>query len=245
MASVGVLCANRALWKGSLFRTATSVALAGSSRAERTATAAIYKNIRYMSSRREHLFIGDFGLISDYVPTPWSKRPSIFSSKGISDAKSSFLERSKEIFGHLTIMWNLSGWKRASFATQAEELYNAMNESFARGDGRALDMLCFPNMASSLKKDVKRRKNNFDWEMVRSVEPAKVVSTRCARLTSDYVIGQVVVKIVQDQAVTPLKSSRNGKQVRVKEYVVFQRVVSDPSAPWCVYGKLDVPKWDQ
>ncbi|KAJ2136341.1 hypothetical protein IWW43_006450, partial [Coemansia sp. RSA 1935] len=62
----------------------------------------------------------------------------------------------------------------------------------------------------------------------------------------------VVVRIDQEQTVTPISKNargpsmnRNTKTTHVREYVVLQRSVTQPEEPWYIYGKIPVPSWDQ
>ncbi|KAJ2788276.1 hypothetical protein GGI15_000081 [Coemansia interrupta] len=207
----------------------------------------------YSQSREQHFVVNEFGLLSGYVPTPWSQQPSIFSAAGLKAVQNRIVEGARELFSLVTIKYYLSGWKGADFAEQAEELYSVMNEAYAQGDLRSLEAICLPTMYASLKNDIKKRNTSFEWRKVRTVTPAKSIQIRCGRLTSDFTIGQVVVRIDQEQAAIPLSKRRGGaaagaslnKPAHVTEYVVFQKVVTDPASPWRIYGKMDVPKWDQ
>ncbi|KAJ1950628.1 hypothetical protein FBU59_000586 [Linderina macrospora] len=201
--------------------------------------------------RQEHFVANEFGLLSNYVPAPWSKRSLPLSREGLSSTKTDIVEALREVFSLATMKWYLSGWKGAEFAQQAEELYGLMNEAFAKGDLKSLNTICFPNMYANLKNEIKRRKVNFDWKKAASVSPPKVVQIRTGRITSDFAVGQVVVRIDQEQLVTPLTrrpavaaGSKSAKPVHVREYIVLQRVITDQNAPWAIYGKLSVPEWD-
>ncbi|KAJ1877219.1 hypothetical protein H4R99_002382 [Coemansia sp. RSA 1722] len=221
-------------------------------RAAMPASVGLVRN--YSQPREQHFVVSEFGLLSDFVPRPWSKRPFLLSKAGLVETKNHMVERVREVFSLLSVKYYLSGWKSAEFAAQAEELYGAMNEAFAQGDLKALDSICMTTMYASLKTDIKRRKNNFEWRKVSTVTPPRTVHIRLGRLTSDVSVAQVVVRIDQQQAAIPL-SRRSGsvsgaakaaleKPVHVVEYVVFQRVVSDKNSPWSIYGKMKVPEWD-
>ncbi|KAJ1723351.1 hypothetical protein LPJ53_002299 [Coemansia erecta] len=210
--------------------------------------------IRHHSQTREqHYVVNEFGLLSPYTPSPWSQQPSFFSAAGLRAVQNRVVEGARELFSLVTIKYYLSGWKSAEFAEQAEELYSAMNEAYAQGDLRSLESICLPTMYASLKNDIKKRNTNFEWRKVSSVTPAKSLQIRCGRLASDFTIGQVVVRIDQEQAAVPLSKRRGGaaagaslsKPTHVTEYVVFQKIITDPASPWRIYGKMDVPKWDQ
>ncbi|KAJ1643825.1 hypothetical protein LPJ64_004449 [Coemansia asiatica] len=220
---------------------------------QRTALPASASLVRsYSQPRGQHFVVSEFGLFSDFVPQPWSKRPFLLSKAGLVDAKTHIVERAREIFSLLSVKYYLAGWKSAEFAAEAEELYGAMNEAFAQGDLKALDSICMTTMFANLKAEIKRRKTNFEWRKISTVTPPKTVQIRLGRLTSEVSVAQVVVRIDQQQAAVPLsRKSFNsaaaaalGKPVRVVEYVVLQRIVSDKNSPWAIYGKMKVPEWD-
>ncbi|KAJ1951573.1 hypothetical protein EC988_004011 [Linderina pennispora] len=201
--------------------------------------------------RQEHFVANEFGLLSNYIPAPWGKRPLPLSKEGITSTKADVVEWMREVFSLVTLKWYLSGWKGAEFAQQAEELYGLMNEAFARGDLKSLNTICFPNMYANLKNEIKRRKVDFDWTKAATVSAPKVVQIRTGRITSDFAVGQVVVRVDQEQVVTPLArrsvgtaGAKAAKPVHVREYIVLQRVITDPASPWAIYGKLNVPEWD-
>ncbi|KAJ1924036.1 hypothetical protein GGI09_000461 [Coemansia sp. S100] len=204
----------------------------------------------YSQPRHDHFAINEYGLISTHVPVPWRYRPSIFSLAGVESARMHFVETLRGWFSYATMMYHLSGWRKGAFATQAESLCEAMNEAFAEGDVKTLNAMCFPSMAGNLKNDIKRRRATLDWRKVRSVTPPKIVQITCGRLATDMTIGQVIVRIDQEQIVTPastrsLASRSPPKPVRVTEYIVFQRLITDPASPWRIFCKIGVPKWDQ
>ncbi|KAJ2884131.1 hypothetical protein IWW38_005462 [Coemansia aciculifera] len=204
--------------------------------------------VRYYSQPRlDHFAVNEYGLLSSYLPAPWRYRPSIFTRAGLESVRTGVMETFREMFSYVLMKYHLSGWSKRAFATQAEVMCEAMNEAFAEGNVKTLGTMCFPSMAASLKNDIKRRKSALDWRKVRSVEAPKIVQIRCGRLASNLTIGQVVVRIDQEQVATPraLGARSSGSPVRVTEYVVFQRIVSDPASPWRIFCKLGVPKWDQ
>ncbi|KAJ2702526.1 hypothetical protein H4218_000825 [Coemansia sp. IMI 209128] len=200
----------------------------------------------YSQPRHDHFAINEYGLLSNGLPVPWRYRPSIFSRAGLEATKTQLVGKLKSVFALVTLKYHLAGWKAGAFATQAEVFSDTMNESFAEGDYKTLSSLCYPSMAASLKNDIKRRKTRLDWRKVRTVSSPRVVLMTCGRLSSVLTVGEVIVRIDQEQSAVPA-ATRNqalAKPVRVTEYVVFHRVISDPASPWRIFCKLGVPKWD-
>ncbi|KAJ2467337.1 hypothetical protein EV174_006418, partial [Coemansia sp. RSA 2320] len=132
----------------------------------------------HSQARAEHFVVNEYGLLSSFVATPWRQRPSIFSKAGLSSAKLHVVEWAREVSSWATIKWYLSGWKSKVFAAQAEELYGIMNTAFAEGDAKTLSGVCFPNLLSKLKNDIKRRKGAIEWHKERTVKEAEVVQIR-------------------------------------------------------------------
>ncbi|KAJ2740896.1 hypothetical protein GGI20_005553 [Coemansia sp. BCRC 34301] len=201
---------------------------------------------RYSMPRQVHFALNEYGLLSAYVPVPWRYRPSIFTWAGLESTKTYVVESLREVFSYATMMYHLSGWRKRAFATQAEVMCEAMNEAFGEGDIKTLSSVCSPSMAASLKNDIKRRRSVVDWRKVRSVTAPRVVQIRCGRLATNLTVGQVIVRVDQEQIVAPIALGHQSlpSPVRVTEYVVFQRVVSDPTSPWRIFCKIPVPKWD-
>ncbi|KAJ2658292.1 hypothetical protein IW148_004762 [Coemansia sp. RSA 1199] len=251
MATVG-------LFRGPAMR---SVAVALSSRcgssiyrpAQRLAVPAVQSAVRwYARGEHERLFIQEFGLLCKELPKPFSASALVPTKDSFTRIKAYVKERLLDVFSIVTLKYYLQGWKKKPFAADAEELYNTMNEAFAQGNIKHLELVCMPNMVGSLKNDIKARKVNFSWRKESTLSPPKIVQIRCGRISGNYTIGQVVVRIDQEQTVTPISKnarapsmSRNTKTTHVREYVVLQRSVTEPEEPWYIYGKIPVPSWDQ
>ncbi|KAJ1680414.1 hypothetical protein EV182_000069 [Spiromyces aspiralis] len=140
------------------------------------------------------------------------------------------------------------GWNKADFERTAESCYDLMNEAFAKGDKQTLETICMSGMYSKLKNEIKNRKGRFEWKKTRTLAPPTIVQARIGKLGKDMSLGQLVVKIEQEQAVAVYNKANQlaagdiSKPVRVKEYIVFQCMVTDPNSRWMIYGKLNEGK---
>ncbi|KAJ2355058.1 hypothetical protein GGF43_002908 [Coemansia sp. RSA 2618] len=221
--------------------------------AQRLAVSAMQSTARwYVRGEHERLFIQEFGLLCKDIPEPLSASALVPTKDSVSRSWTYLKGRFQDLFSLLTIKYYLQGWKKAPFAADAEELYNAMNEAFAQGNGKYLDTICMPNMVGNLKNEIKARRFDFDWRKESTLSPPRIVQIRCGRISGNYMIGQVVVRIDQEQTVTPiakgsrvLKKNLGSTTTHVREYVVLQRSVTEPEEPWYIYGKIPVPSWDQ
>ncbi|KAJ2082097.1 hypothetical protein H4R24_001838 [Coemansia sp. RSA 988] len=211
------------------------------------ASPAIAFRRHYAQEPHRRFVMQEFGLFSHYIPQPWSTSPSVFTKAG----RESLIERIREgvrsFFGVLNIKFRLPGWKKSIFAMQAEELYNTMNEAYAKGDIKLLKEICSPDMYAKLKREISNHNRVFDWELVSSQRAPEISHICCARFASGYMFAQVVVRVDQKQKVT--LHSKNAepvsKTMHVIEYLVFQRQITESSSPWWITGKLKAPSWDQ
>ncbi|KAJ1790843.1 hypothetical protein LPJ59_005093 [Coemansia sp. RSA 2399] len=208
------------------------------------------------ASNNDHFYMTEFGLFSDFYRAPVSKWPSIFSKEGLKYAKTCLVEGYRGMWSFVMIKFKLSGWSKKKFAKEAESLSNLMNEAYACGDLQTLETICMPMLYSKMRTDVKRRRTDFAWHAVRSVQATRIVKIRCGKLTPKVSVGQVTVRVDQIQRVEPMSrkggasrhaaSSRSvaPRDTHVLEYIVFQRELSNDSSPWVIYKKIDVPAWD-
>ncbi|KAJ2522352.1 hypothetical protein GGI11_000931 [Coemansia sp. RSA 2049] len=211
-----------------------------------------------------HFFLEEFGLFSDFYSAPLKHWPSFFSKEWYPYFRKSFREMYRGVWSFFVTKYNLTGWSKKQFAAEAEGLYNVMNEVYAAGDLDTLGTICMSAFHSKMKGEIKRRQNDFEWEVVRSVNPPKILKIRSAAVAPKFTVSQITLRIDQIQRVVLLpraqKHSRRSssssssssapisapitKETHVVEYVVFQRLVTDKTSPWVIYRKLDVPTWD-
>ncbi|KAJ2559576.1 hypothetical protein EV175_000259 [Coemansia sp. RSA 1933] len=205
--------------------------------------------------------MSEFGLFTEFYRKPFRQWPSLFSKKGLKYLKTNIVEWFRDIWSLVMLKFKLSGWSKKKFSKDAELMYTVMNEAYAQGDLMTLEKMCKPMMYSKLKADVKRRRMAFDWEVVRTVVPTKVIKVRCGKVMPRLSLGQVTVRFDQIQRVRSVPGAlvaRQGakskhavassgiaaKEKRVVEYYVFQREMINDNSPWSIYRKIDVPEWD-
>ncbi|PIA16348.1 hypothetical protein COEREDRAFT_28040, partial [Coemansia reversa NRRL 1564] len=187
--------------------------------------------------------IQEFGLFSEYIPRPWAESPSLFTKAGLLSLNERIGEGVRSFFGLANVKFRLPGWKKDIFAIQAEELYNTMNEAYARGDVKLLKEICSPEMYAKLKREITNHNRVFDWQLVSSLRAPEIAHIRCARFASGYMFAQVVVRVDQKQKVTLHSKGAEpvSKTMNVIEYLVFQRQITEDSSPWWITGKLKTP----
>ncbi|KAJ2651609.1 hypothetical protein IWW40_001509 [Coemansia sp. RSA 1250] len=216
------------------------------------APAVLYGAKRFVRTDVERLYVQEFGLLCKNIPDPWKPSDLVPTRDSFSRIKKYVTERLLDVFSLLTLKYYLDGWKKKPFAADAEELYNLMNEAYAQGNTKYLETVCAPSMIGTLKNEIKSRKYDFEWRKESTLTPARIVQIRCGRIAGNYTVGQVVVRMDQEQTVSAIaRGARSqikrgdAKTTHVREYVVFQRTVTDPNEPWFIYGKIPVPSWDK
>ncbi|CAO3697235.1 unnamed protein product [Umbelopsis ramanniana] len=140
-------------------------------------------------------------------------------------------------------------WNSGKFMSVAEETYKDMNSAFARGDRNLLEEVCLDAMYSNLKNQLKTRSNvTWDWQYHGEVEPPKIVCVRCMGTSgfskTGFSVGQVTVRMHTKQSMAVYDKKNRliagdpHKVQNVREYVVFQRALTDPEDVWKIYGKV-------
>ncbi|KAI9596694.1 hypothetical protein BDF19DRAFT_438336 [Syncephalis fuscata] len=178
--------------------------------------------------RQNHrLIVTDHGLIDPFVPLPRSQRPSIFSRAGFRTAVKHWKNIAFTTFCIGRLRMSLDGWKPKPFAMEAQEMYEWMNNAFARGAREELREICTENMFSRLKNDMKNRVGTYKWTLHGQVEPPRVVTARYGQMATKLFLAQVTVRIHTKQSMA------------VYNKKVFQRVVGPGERNgWKIYGKV-------
>ncbi|KAI9296260.1 hypothetical protein K502DRAFT_302625 [Neoconidiobolus thromboides FSU 785] len=188
--------------------------------------------------------VQDFGVFDDYIPIPKNEKPSLMTPEG----RKLFLKNMRfsmgNLFGVGLVKMSVKGWKPKVFAEEAELLYKAMNEAYAKGDLETLQVISTPTYFQKMKSEIKGRTGRFEWNLEKRIEDPRVISVRVGRIADGLTLSQVVVKISNQQSLSAF--DKRGKKVgsqeqNVEEYVVFQRMISSPDSNWQLYGKV-IPK---
>jgi hypothetical protein len=98
-----------------------------------------------------------------------------------------------------------------------------------------------------LKGEIKARSGRFQWSIQPKEQP-RVETVRVAQLGPSFLVGQVTVRFHTLQSIAvynkkdQLIAGDPNHQHDVVEHVVFQRLLSLPTAAWKIYTKLTPKK---
>ncbi|OMH81084.1 hypothetical protein AX774_g5467, partial [Zancudomyces culisetae] len=124
-------------------------------------TSLAYSNLTRQYATRSNVprfHLIEYGLLSDFVPMPKSKRPSFYSSKlGFKIALQHWKNIMATTFAIGSIKRQIKNWSPNQFLIDGERMYDEMNVAFAKGDRETLQVLCQPVLLSKLKSDMKKR----------------------------------------------------------------------------------------
>ncbi|KAH8547753.1 hypothetical protein BGW37DRAFT_432020 [Umbelopsis sp. PMI_123] len=198
----------------------------------------------------KQILVRDYGVIANYVPPE--------TTPAISDFHKWRLVKWRNLRNSVQNMLGIGlikykslyeKWNSGKFLSIAEETYKDMNSAFARGDRNLLEEVCLDAMYSNLKNQLKTRSNvTWDWQYHGEVEAPKIVCVRCMGTSgfskTGFSVGQVTVRMHTKQSMAVYDKKNRliagdpHKIQNVREYVVFQRALTDPEDVWKVYGKV-------
>ncbi|KAL1915394.1 uncharacterized protein VTP21DRAFT_6852 [Calcarisporiella thermophila] len=211
---------------------------------------------RTFASRREMeqrpVVRRDFGVVAEFVPYTPDKIPSPFSDfRRWFYAKKRNFRNSVETFFYNALIkhkMEFEKWNPREFTNFAERAYGAMNEAFAKGDKKLLEEICADSMYATLKNSIKHRPaGTYVWKLHDNIEPPRIVSVRCLAEgygRGGFSLGQVIVRLHTKQSMAVYDKRRliggdPNAPKELLEYIVFQRVISDPESTWRIYGKVN------
>ncbi|XP_003745357.1 probable 39S ribosomal protein L45, mitochondrial [Galendromus occidentalis] len=187
------------------------------------------------------------GVIEPYVPPEGDGKASLLSKSGA-------LQKMEQLQKKSVFTWHLRKLKQfetdfsiADFASEANDLYIKAHEALAEQDQDKLFSLvteaAYPEMMANVEHKTLR------WQMLGSLEPARVVHIRTqSLLTNDNTFAQVTVRLHTQQTLAVYdRFGRllHGSEVLVKdvlEYVVFEKHIANLYGQWRLHAKI-IPDW--
>ncbi|KAJ1987001.1 hypothetical protein H4R33_003070 [Dimargaris cristalligena] len=193
----------------------------------------------------------DLAIDDRFVPLTQQPLPSIFSKLSFKYRIHGWRCKMRTTMAIATVKTRMNGkFKIPAFLDEAVTLYEVMNDSFASGDRKLLQHICMPSMLTKLKYEIKNRKHRVEWKSHGQVEPPSLVSLATAKLSSDILATQAVVRIYSKQSMViydhknKVISDNSDSPIDVLEYLVYQAIVENGQAQWKIYGKLNETNLD-
>ncbi|XP_037078090.1 probable 39S ribosomal protein L45, mitochondrial [Pollicipes pollicipes] len=187
------------------------------------------------------------GVFEEYVPPEGDGKVSIVSKTGAKQRVELLEKKAKSMMAVRKIRTFDEDFDVSDFAEDALNIYQEAHQALARLDKAALHKhvteLAYPKMIQSV------RSKTVHWQLLKSLEPARVVHVRHTNVISkDNVYAQVTVRLHTQQLLAIYDRFGRlmyGSEVVAKdvlEYVVFEKHLADEYGRWRVHSKI-VPDW--
>ncbi|ORY08320.1 Tim44-domain-containing protein [Basidiobolus meristosporus CBS 931.73] len=216
--------------------------------ASRTLVPAQSLLVRHYSSPQDRfnmrVIIRDYGVLDDFVPLKRQDRPSLLSKKGWKVSMAHWKNTVLSTLGVGMVKFHVKGFKPKQFVQDAEELYNEMNTAFASGNLDVLKEVCTETMFAKLKAQMKGRSGTYKWFTKGEVEKPRLVTLRFGRLADKMILAQATVRIHSKQGMVvqnkkgQIIGGDRKKTQDILEYIVLQRMISQPGTKWQIYCKV-------
>ncbi|XP_029352186.1 large ribosomal subunit protein mL45 [Echeneis naucrates] len=187
------------------------------------------------------------GIFDPYVPPEGDARLSTLSKEGLKQRTEQIRQSAASQLAIRKIKEYDSLFTTKNFAEQAQEIFIEAHNSLTQFNKERLHNLvterCYPEMTRG------NRFKTIHWRFIESLEPPKVVHTRCPDMvTKGNLYGQVTVRMHSKQTLAiydrfgrlMLGSEEQPKDVL--EYLVLERHLVNPYGRWRLHGKI-VPSW--
>ncbi|RUS27216.1 Tim44-like domain-containing protein, partial [Jimgerdemannia flammicorona] len=122
----------------------------------------------------------DYGVVDGYVPPEPANNPSFFEFRKWRLVKYRNMRNDINNLMHMGILKYNSkyeNWNSKEFLKTAQNLYEDMNDAFARGDRTSLKEVTLDALYANLKNQLKDRKASaiWEWRCIGFVEPPRIV----------------------------------------------------------------------
>lgn len=186
-------------------------------------------------------------VFEEYVPPEGDGKVSIVSRTGAKQRLQLVEKKGKSMMSARKIRTYDEDFNTEDFAEQAQEVYQRAHEALVTGDKSTLHAtvteMAYPKMTQNVRHKTVR------WQLLRSLEPARVVHVRHTDLISkENLYAQVTVRLHTQQLLAIYDRFGRlmyGSEVVAKdvlEYVVFEKHLSDEYGCWRIHSKI-VPSW--
>ncbi|XP_047433761.1 39S ribosomal protein L45, mitochondrial [Mugil cephalus] len=187
------------------------------------------------------------GVLDPYVPPEGDARLSTLSKEGLKQRTEQIRQSAASQLAIRKIKEHDATFSTKDFAVQAQEIFIEAHNALTQFNKEKLHSLvterCYPEMTRG------NRYKTIRWRFIESLEPPRVVQTRCPdMLTKGNLYGQVTVRMHSKQTLAiydrfgrlMLGSEEQPKDVL--EYLVMERHLINPYGRWRLHGKI-VPSW--
>ncbi|XP_062386984.1 39S ribosomal protein L45, mitochondrial isoform X1 [Sardina pilchardus] len=187
------------------------------------------------------------GVFDPYIPPEGDARLSSLSKEGLKQRTEQIKQSAASQLAIRKIKDYDSDFTTKNFAVRAQEIFIEAHEALTNFNKVKLHSLvterCYPEMVRG------SRYKTLRWRFVESLEPPKVVHTRCPDMVSKgNLYAQVTVRMHSRQTLAiydrfgRLMLGSESEPRDVLEYLVIERHLINPYGMWRLHAKI-VPAW--
>lgn len=142
----------------------------------------------------------------------------------------------------------LPTFEPSEWVSEAQDTYVASHQALVDRDLDKLYSLATDKALPDILFNISRK--TIRWQMLRSLEPARVVHVRTEEAGQGNVFAQLTVRFHTQQTLAVYdRFGRllHGSEAIVKDvldYIVFERALTDQYGHWRIHHKI-VPKWNE
>jgi large subunit ribosomal protein L45 len=142
----------------------------------------------------------------------------------------------------------LPAFEPSEWVSEAQDTYQASHQALVDRDLDKLYSLATEKALPEMLCNVANK--TIRWQLLRSLEPARVVHVRTEEIGQGMVFAQLTVRFHTQQTLAVFDRFgrlMHGSEAIVKDvldYVVFERSLSDQYGQWRIHAKL-IPEWNE
>lgn len=186
------------------------------------------------------------GIFEPYVPPEGDGKKT--SIKGVLKEKTEFVEKKGKSWNAMRKIRNYDeDFDAKEFAVQAQDIYIKAHECLGNKDKYQLREYVTERVYPEMIHNT--RDKTIRWKFIKSLEPPKVIHSRCTEMISkENVFAQVTVRFHTQQTLAVYDRFgrlMHGSEIIAKdvlEYVVFEKHLANLYGVWKLHDKI-IPDW--
>ncbi|XP_011503837.1 PREDICTED: probable 39S ribosomal protein L45, mitochondrial [Ceratosolen solmsi marchali] len=182
-----------------------------------------------------------------YIPPEGDGKFSSLSTIGAKQNAEYLMKKTKSYQAVMTIKKFEEAFDVIDFANESLDIYIKGHEILARKQKSKLKGFVTEKLFPELFYNLENK--TIIWKFIKSLEPARVVHSRCTNLlTDDNIFAQITVRLHTEQILAVYDRFgrlMHGSEIlkkNVLEYIVFEKHLSNEYGQWRLHSKI-IPSW--